>query len=255
MGLFDSFFGTQATSSAPAGGAPGGQNQAPFNPSANPQAQPSQQQNNGVVPPVVPAGGSSAEVPVDPFAQAKDLWKPVVTDPNAPKKDMFTIDPKAVFEQAGKMDFRQFVSKDDLTKIAAGGEGAMEAFMNSMTKIGQASYATSAIAATEIMKAGIAKNNTSFQESLPGLFKNLAVSDSLRESNPALRHEAVAPLVKMVEDQFVTKFPNASQTEITKMAQDYMVNVGQAFNPATKVADTVGATKEVDWGNFFDLPK
>lgn len=261
MGIFDSFFGAPAQSA---------QQQTPQNP--NPQAsgvppqQQQTQQGNGTIPldPNNPAAQAQPKVePQSPFEAVKDLWKndPAATEAaNKAANDFLKVDPKQVFEQAGKVDFKQFITKEDMAAMAQGGEAAVAAFANAITRVGQASYATSAIAATEIAKQAVTKSREQMTADLPGMFKNLSVSDSIRTANPALNHEAVAPLVKMVEQQFVQKFPQASPTEITKMASDYMAKVGQAFNPTLVAGDAnasgkqgSGAEKEMDWGNFFTI--
>ena len=253
MGIFDSFFGAPAKME----GAPNPNPQA-----TNPQVVNNGNQGNGVIP-TDPANPNAQNQPKveevkSPFEAVKDLWKTEAVDPAKAQQqnDFLKVDPKQVFEQAGKVDFKQFITKEDMAKMAAGGQEAVEAFANAMTRVGQASYATAAIAATEIAKQAVTKSRASMEEALPSMFKNLSVSDSIRTSNPALNHEAVAPLVKMVEAQFVSKFPNASPTEITKMATEYMGEVGKAFNPnltpkTEEQKQNNGAQKEQDWGAFF----
>lgn len=254
MGIFDSFFGAPAKSEGQTA-----------NPAVNPQASgvgnPQPVTGNGTNP-IDPANPAAQQQPVvvepkSALDTVKELWAPAKVDPNAPNpNDFLKIDPKAVFEQAGKMDLKQFITKEQLAAIASGGEGAVAAFADAMNRVGQASYASSAIAATEIAKQAVLKSQEQMKTQLPDMIKNFTVSDSLRQANPALTHEAVAPLVDMVKQQFVQKFPNASPVEISKMATDYMSEVGKAFNPTLVPGQTQDSSKqngqpEQDWGKFF----
>ena len=85
-----------------------------------PAQQSDQTAANGVIP---------AESPLDKFSK---VWEPTVVDPNAPNQQSSAVTPEQLMEAAGKVDFAKVLDPAALQAIAAGGEGAMQAFASSM---------------------------------------------------------------------------------------------------------------------------
>lgn len=201
-----------------------------------PQAAPSQQ-------------ATGTESPFDKFA---DLWK---TDPNANQQTqpLLSVDPQKIQEAAAQINFANAIPKENFQKIAAGGEDAVKAFMESMNLVAQTTFAHSALATSKIVEQTMAKAKERYDAEIPGMVKKLQVSESLRSENPVFNNPAVSPLISAMEAQFTQKFPNASAEEIKAMAKDYIATVATALSPQkpSDGKETQQQDGEYDWSGFL----
>lgn len=199
---------------------------------------------------VVPAGGGEQS----PLEQFGKLWETAPVDPNAPNQEPAQITPDKIMEAAGKVDFSKVLSQQDLQAIAAGGEGAINALSGVLNKTMQTSYGHSAVAATKIVEQAVAQAEQRFAAKLPTLINSQTSKSELVSGNKAFTNPAVAPLVEMVHNQFVQKYPNASSSEIAALTQDYMKTVAGVFNPQNpSEADQTAAKKKAaddDWSAY-----
>lgn len=259
MSIFSSIFGgTPAQPAAPASTPP--QNSGAGQPGNIPPAastQPVQSQGtapNGTVPNTVPTGteNQASASPLDDF---NSLWQPS-ENAGAAAEPLIKVDPKSLAEAARKTDFTKMIAPEQLTAIAQGGEGAVQAFAQAMNQVAQGVYAQSAFAATKIVEQAVSKAQERFSAEIPSHVKRLQVSDSLRSENPALSHPAASPILGAIEAQLTMKHPNASASEITSMAKQYLDQFATAINtPKNKAeADAAAAVKkgkDTDWSDFL----
>jgi len=175
---------------------------------------------NGVIP---------AESPLEKFSK---VWEPAAVDPNAPAPGSNAVTPEQLMEAAGKVDFAKILDPAALQAIAAGGEGATQAFVSSMQKMSQAVYGHSAYATTKIVEQAVSQAEDRFAAKLPGLINSQSSKNELLQQNAAFNNPAVAPIVQMIHAQIATKYPNATSNEITAMAKEMMQGAALVFNPA-----------------------
>jgi len=252
MSMFSNMF---AAPSAPAATAPAAQTApatAPTTPGNIPQGAPA----TGVAAPgtapngVLPGNENANPKPATPLDQFSELWKTPESNPNAQSSGVFgDIDPKRFMEAAGKIDFTKVVNTEQLTAITQGGEGAMQAFANAMNAVAQQTYAQSAYASTKIVEQAVAKMRENVLAELPSHIKKQTVSDNLRAENPVFSNPAVQPVISALEAQLTVKYPNASATEITQMAKNYVEALGTSFSP--KPAEVKPKNNETDWSSFL----
>jgi hypothetical protein len=249
MSIFEKIFGS--TQQQPAQQQPAPQQQAqPGNLNQQPAQTPQQSAKtdaNGVVPPA-PAGA-----PESPMDQFKELWQPSDTDAKGPQP-LINVDPKQIAEAARKTDFSKMISAEQLAAISKGGEEAGAAFMQAMNSVAQGVYAQSAFATSKIVEQAVAKARDQFNADIPAHVKKLQVSDTLRNENPVFNHPAASPILGAVEAQMTAKYPNASASEITSMAKQYLENFANAINAPKQKAEAEKAakgSKETDWTNFL----
>lgn len=201
---------------------------------------------NGVVP-----AGAGEQSPLEQFGK---LWETPPVDPNAPNQEPAQITPDKIMEAAGKVDFSKVLSQTDLQAIAAGGEGAIQALSGVLNKTMQTSYGHSAVAASKIVEQAVAQAEQRFAAKLPTLINSQTSKSDLVSGNKALSNPAVAPLVEMVHNQFVQKFPNSTPAEIAALTQDYMKTVAGVFNPQSSSPADIEASKkkasEDDWSAY-----
>ena len=202
------------------------------------------------VTPTAPVPKEPAPV-VSPMDQFKTLWEPAATpnvDNTLPANMFAGADPAKMLEAARKVNFAANVPADVLAKITAGGPDAAAAFATAMNDIGQRAYAQSSFAATKIVESALSKFQEGLDNRLPSQVKRFQVSESLRESNPALSSPAAAPIMEALQAQLTVKYPNATVTELQGMASQYLTQFSQLVNPP-KPAEAVPAAE--DWGKFF----
>lgn len=209
---------------------------------------PSQAPTQAALPPLTSATPAAPESPMDQF---KSLWEPATTpnvDTTLPANMFAGADPAKMLEAARKVNFASQVPADVLAKITAGGPDAAAAFASAINDVAQRSYAQSSFASTKIVEAALAKFQEGLDARLPSQVKRHQVSESLRESNPALNHPAAAPIMEALQAQLTVKFPSASARELQDMASNYLTSFTTAAAPPKK-ADTVAEAE--NWGKFF----
>lgn len=206
--------------------------------------------------PAVPAEPQATNTtPQSPMDQFSELWQPNTT-PAAPDQPLINIDPKQLADAARKTDFSKLVSPELMARVQAGGEDGATAMVQMLNQLGQGIYAQSAFASSKLVEQAVAKARDQFNADIPGHVKKLQVSDSLRQENPIFNHPAASPILGAVESQLTVKYPNASASEITKMAKQYLEGFATAVNaPATAAAAEADAkaksSTETDWSKFL----
>ena len=209
--------------------------------------------------PVAPATPTTPTTPaptepvgeVSPMDQFKALWEPVKQegiDTTLPANIFAGADPTKMLEAARKVDFSKSIPPEVLTKITAGGPEAALAFQQALNDVSQRAYAQSSFASTKMIEQALAKFQEGIDNRLPGQIKRHAVSDSIRESNPALMHPAAAPIMEALQSQMAVKYPNATVAEIKDMASQYLTAFAGSALPQKK-AETVPAAE--NWESFF----
>lgn len=209
---------------------------------------------NGVVPPKTPEDQTKQTGEPTPFDQFSDLWNTDNKSTDAPQGMFAGVDPKKFVEAAGKVNFAQAITPEQLQAISEGGEGAVKAFASAMNSVAQTTYAQSAYAATKIVERALAQGKDNLLSELPQHIKKHTVSENLRTENPVFQNPAVQPIISALESQLTVKFPNASAGEITQMAKQYVEALGTSFAPKPqeqKKTTAPGAREETDWSEFL----
>lgn len=192
----------------------------------------------------------------DPLEQFKNLWENE-QNPQQQQETQFSVysqlDPKKVFESAGRANFTNVVTPELMQAAQQGGEAGVAAMVTAMNAVAQQVFAQSTLATTKLIDNALGKNRDHIIGELPKHITKNLVTNELRTSNPLFNNPAVSPVISALESQFVTKFPNASPSEITKMAQQYILNLGDLFSPkqqpATGPQDNKG---QEDWEAFLN---
>lgn len=227
------------------------------------QAQANQPAPPGNIPaPQVPAaqtpnGEASApvpqvpETPADPLDAYKDLWN---TDPNsaaqsAPESYMPELSQETLAKTMGGVDFTKHISPDLMATINAGGEEATAAMLQAINTVAQQSMMQATLVASKLSNQGISKAASKFQETLPEFLRSQQANTYARDTNPLFNNPAVKPVMEATQAQILQKFPNATPAEVTKMTQDYILAMGQAFAPKPEPA--APAAGDVDWSTFL----
>jgi len=212
-------------------------------------------------PPATPFPGQAAPIidakaedktPVSPLDSFKEFWQPAKEAAPGTAPVDFKADPAKLMEAASKIDFAKVIKPEQLAAIKAGGEEATTALVEMMQTMQQATYAQSAFAATKIAETAVAQAQENFVRQLPALLRKQGLSDSLVAENPALAHPALQPVIQAMQEQFATKYPNATPTELLDLAKNYVAGMGKIFNPAPAPVAAKGSKgSETDWSKFI----
>lgn len=228
MSFFQSLFGAPAA--------------APQNNSAAPQGQQPQGQSQE----------QQAVEPASPLDSFKDLWQNANNEQgNDSSSDaLFNVDPKALNETVGKMNFLGNIPPKVQEALKAGGEEAVRANLYLMNQVAQQSFAQSAQTTTRIVEAALAKQAEAFESRVSEVVRKQGASEQLKSANPAFSHPAAAPILEGIQVQMQKKFPNASASEIANMAQSYFTTFAQEITGAGKPKAKPGKS-DSDFSDFF----
>lgn len=261
MGIMDKIFGggqQQQQQAQPAQTTTPGQIPADFK-AATPAT--STSDANGVIPPNATGNADGAadageKSPLDAFG---NLWDNSDNAKNEQQLGVLgEISPQKIAEAASKVNFAKVVKPEDLTAIREGGDGAVQALANALNSATQAVYAQSALASSKLIEQATNQLEERILAKLPDQVRRNLLDNSMVEENAALTHPAAAPLVKLVQNQLATKYPDATPSQLKKMATDYFNNSMQAIT-GVNVSNTQQpqATKsspaEIDWSAELDL--
>ncbi len=262
MSIFQKIFGSAPTPNA---------GQPPMNPNAQPNAgqapnptnnlqtnpQPAgTHQSNGTAPNgVVPADGNQPGIEVSPLDKYKAIWETPTVDPSKQTQEPQGVTPEKMMEAAAKVDFTKVVDRETVAKIAAGGDGAVEALLAVINKTSQTVYGQSSVVAQKLVDRAVEQATEAFTAKLPGLVRQQSLKESLLQDNPAFKDPAVAPIVEALQQQFAQKYPNASAADLKQMAQEYFAGAAQVMSPQKPTKSSTAASKDdVDWDSWVNTP-
>tara|TARA_R110002096_G_scaffold288750_4_gene482555 strand:+ start:804 stop:1532 length:729 start_codon:yes stop_codon:yes gene_type:complete len=197
--------------------------------------------------PVVPA---LPREPESPLAEFKGLWETAPVDPNAPLAPEGYKAPTAeqIQTAVGKADFSKHFTPEQLAAVTNGGEGSQEALVALLNSVGQQSLAQSTMVSSQLsqkaMEAAIAKEVAK----MPSMLRSASVTDHMKTANPLFENPAVKPIVDQTRAQLEIKYPSASNSEIAKMTESFILAMGAEFAPKVTPSTPEG---ETDWGDFF----
>ena len=195
---------------------------------------------------VVPDNVNEAKTPLDQYS---DLWdtKPNENSPAEYKPE--TIDPAKLQEVMGKAVLTGAISPEIQARIQAGGGDAQTAMVEAMNVVAQQAMMQSTVVANKMMEQNSTKLMEAMMAKLPTLVKEQSVNNSLQEQNPVFSNPAVAPVIDAVKSQLQTKFPQATTSELTTMAQDFVKAMSETLNPAEAPAES-SVAKESDFSTW-----
>lgn len=237
---------------------PNASNNPALNPPITAKSSPGTDQN-GLIPNDGSANGPDGkqQSPSDKF---KDLWNtknpnenqtpPVNQTPQQPPQKS---PEEQMLEAAGKVDFTKVLDQEALSKIAAGGQDAIQALAGLLNKTAQTVYGQSIVVANKLIDRKVEEARTEFQSQIPDVVKRTSAREQLFNENPTWKDPAVAPVVSAIQAQLAEKFPTASASELNQMAKEYLQNASQVFNPQKQqTQNQKKAVDDVDWDKWIN---
>lgn len=205
---------------------------------------------NGTVPATVATQENTVKSGLDAFA---DIWN-TEANQGAQGQPLFNVSHDKMIEAARKQNFTAGINPELAAKITAGGPEAVVAMMEMMNTVAQNAYAQSAFAGTQLITGALDKSQFAKASDIDSRVKALGLDANLRTENPMFAHPAAQPLLQSVQAQLLTKFPNATPAELTKMAQDYLISFAQGVNAPQQQQQQQQNAKDaggMDWSKFL----
>lgn len=248
MSVFDIFKSAPAQQPAPATQATPGNippqsadPAAPGNPTlpaTDPSANPAQTQ------------ATDPATPDSPLDQFKDLWH---TEPNkdagTPEPIVPTLATEDVQKALANHNFTQGITPEQLAAISAGGEEAQAAFIQAMNATAKQVMTSSTLVSNKLVEQAVTRALEQQAAKVPDMLRSQAASNHLQDSNPIFSNPAVKPIMEATQAQLMQKFPTATPAELTKMTNDYITAMGEAFSP--KPATDTSVINATDWEKFL----
>lgn len=191
----------------------------------------------------------SKETENSPLDQFKDIWEPVKTE--GEEQPPIVLDAAKVQEAMSKADFSNVMTKENLSAIAQGGEEAMQAFQESMNAVARQVMTQSTLISNKMIEQAISKAEKTQSANLAKLLKQQSLKENLADSNPLFKDPAIKPVIEAVQTQLAAKYPDATTSELAKMATDFVTVMGEQFSPkpATPSKDK---ESQADWTSFLE---
>lgn len=250
MGLFDRFMPTPPQQAAPNAVLPG-QQPVPGQtvPGNIPPVDPNAPAPTGLDANGQPLVVAEPVVPDSPLDQFKNLWETVPLDPNNPAVvEQKPLTAEAVQEVMKNANFTPQITDEQRAAITAGGEGATEAFNAALNSVAQQVMVQSTLVGNKLNENQIKQAIEKHMSTLPEMLRLQSSTQHLKDSNPLFDNPAIKPVIAATQAQLLQKFPNATDAEITTMAQEFVVAMGESFNPAV----TSDVPEGEDWTKFVE---
>lgn len=191
---------------------------------------------------VVPNQGNTS-----PLDQFNKLWEDVPKPENNSSEVYTPLNPEDLSKALSKVDFSSAISQEHLQAIMQGGEGAANAFTQAMSAVAQRAMLQSTLINDKLTQQAIERAVKSTRATLPEMLREQTTQQHMAETNPVFNNPAVKPVIEATRSQLLQKYPNATSSEITKMTQDYILAMGQAFMPKPESNNS----SETDWDKFL----
>lgn len=230
---------------------------APANAQAGTPQEPNLSQLGSGQPPQPNPPGATGEPGPTGFDQFKDLFAPATPEQIAsqgnfdPNSLFASLEPAKVHEAVGKMNFTDGISADQLSAIAAGGEGAVQALVAVINQTNQKTMASAVLGNAEMIKQAMATVNGGLDARVNAAARKQAIGNTISEANPIYSNPAAKPMVDALAYTLATKNPTATPQEIQKSVEAYFTQLAQAITPQSQ-AGTQQQTNETDWSKFLN---
>lgn len=190
-------------------------------------------------------------IPATPLDQFKGLWETDPTDKAVDTSLFGVVDPKKIFDAAKSANFAGAIPQETLDAIQAGGDGATKALQDALNYTTQAVFAQNTLATTKLIEQAVTKALAQQLDQLPSIIKRHTAADVMQTKNPALSDPAAAPIIAAVQAQLAVKHPNATATQLTELAESYLINFAEVVKPTKLVVEAKGTETGMDWSKFL----
>lgn len=191
--------------------------------------------------------GEQTQSPNDKFAK---LWD------TAPKQGEaapnFKINPEQLKQVTSGMDFSRSINREDLAKVAQGGEEAVAALSSILNNFGKELFNTNAQFTSHMTESGYNTAAQLINRDLPSAVTKQMSAQELYTQNPKLRDPALQPLVSALQHQFSSQHPNATAQEINSLVTEYLGGtVAGAFAKPEPAPKQGGNNAQSDFSGFL----
>jgi hypothetical protein len=178
------------------------------------------------------------------------LWQ---NDPNAaPPVDplaapLFNSDPGKIAQAAGKMNFTQGITAQQIQEAMAD----PAKFLEVINRVGQQAVAAATQVSTASIEQAHARNNERFSAALPARIRATQLSE-MQSENTVLQHPAAQPLLHVVRAQIAAKEPTLTAAQVQHKAEQYLTGFASQLSAPTaeQAAQATAASEGTDWSQW-----
>lgn len=166
----------------------------------------------------------------------------------------FPVDPKKILEATSQFDYTKQIDPELMTKATSGDTAAMVAIIN---RTAQLTAANATHTTAQVVNEALTRQSEHYKNTIiPQVLRDHSTRSAVREGNPLFELEAAKPVLSMIEDQLMVKYPKASPEEIKQHAARFATEFGEAAITASgrvvidKPAVPPGTPKEMNWDEW-----
>lgn len=252
MSLFEKFLGSSTP--APAAEAPKPTQPAgtPTPPGNIPEPTVPSEAGQGTIPTLPDNLPKQGDIPETPLANFQGLWDANPKPTEGEQSTTSDITKDNVSAAISNINFAGGISEEQFNAVYSGGEQAASALpeiLNNVAKnvMTQATLVNHKLAQREVERALAARANE-----IPAKIREQSVTEHLRTTNPMLDNPAIKPVVEATKSQLLTKYPDATNEQITQMTVNYLQEMQKVVNPAAYAPEPSPDESE-DWAKFLDM--
>jgi hypothetical protein len=193
------------------------------------QAPSAEQQQNAAQ--GTPQGNNPQQATPEPnfLDSVKDIWN----NPANPQgqRPALNADVAKIAEVANKLNFTSTINPQLVQKALAGDQAA---FVQCLNAVGQQGFIAAAQASSHLVDKQSSSVIDHVERQLPNQIKSFQSRDAFLTKNPNFSHQAVAPILGVIQTQLAQHFPNATSSELSSYSERYLTEMVSALSTKQK---------------------
>jgi len=188
--------------------------------------------------------------PLDGFAK---LWETPTVDPKnsaATPQGPTALKREDLETVVSKQDFSSLIPPETLAKMAAGGEESGPAFLEAFNILGQNLMLRNVMVSDKLGISAIEKAIAASEHKIPELLREQNIRTHAVDSDPLFNNPAIKPVVEATQAALAKQYPSATPAEITQKTKEYILAMGEAFNPNANASES-DASAGTDWSKYL----
>jgi len=178
---------------------------------------------------------------VNPLDAYSKLWESSAKTDTPPA---LNLDSKVLDEVSGSLDFTAGVPQEIMQKALSGDS---KAILDIMKQVSQRAYREALHHSTSLTDKYLGARSAHDLSKVQGKVRSELTSNAL-SAIPNAQHPAIQHQLRVVAEQMQAQNPDAQPADIAKAAQQYVLDLASALNPAPSEKSKQDGT---DWDAYF----
>jgi hypothetical protein len=159
----------------------------------------------------------------------------------------FNLDAAKLNTAVSSMDFTKGITPEQLQKINAGGQDAMQTMLSVVNTMVQQAVAQTTMANSKVMESALASTTKNIADSVPSVVNSHNLNAAVSKVSPLFSNPATKPMLDSLKRQLVAAYPNASPDEIAVEAQKQLQNFVSEITSTLPQQQSQQQSGKVDW--------